>query len=303
MNSRILIVDDEPNILQGLQRMLRSYRDRCEFEFAGGAAEALDVLARVPCDAVISDLRMPGMDGAELLWEVRERSPASLRVILTGQTDRQVFLKSVEPAHQYLTKPCSPEVLRASVERVLELPRWLPDPSLRVDVGRLCTVPGSPHVVGELRKELAKPEPSVDRVVDLFSRGIAISAKLYQIATCALSATDFEPGEAARQLGMGFLRDLSLLPQVFRGIDPARVAEFGLEDLMRSERPCMEEIGRLVLVEVRPEECLRILASGLPRMEAERRILGVTHAEVGAYLLALWGFPERMVAGIAAHAD
>jgi YesN/AraC family two-component response regulator len=105
MNLHILFVDDELNVLQGLQRMLRVMRHEWNMAFAQSGQEALDILSKESFDVVVSDMRMPGMDGAQLLNEVMKRYPQIVRIVLSGQSDREMVLKSVRPAHQYLSKP------------------------------------------------------------------------------------------------------------------------------------------------------------------------------------------------------
>ena len=98
---RILFVDDEPNVLQGLQRVLRPLRHEWEMEFAGGAAQALTCLEKGSFDVVVTDVHMPGMGGPELLEEVKNRYPAAVRIVLSGQSDQETVFRSVGPAHRY----------------------------------------------------------------------------------------------------------------------------------------------------------------------------------------------------------
>src|SRR5690349_3817692 len=97
----ILFVDDEPRILGGLRRMLRAHRDRWDMSFAGGGAEALETMRDRPCDVIVSDYRMPGIDGATLLAHVRDNYPGTARVILSGQTNEDSLLKIIMLAHRF----------------------------------------------------------------------------------------------------------------------------------------------------------------------------------------------------------
>lgn len=80
---RILFVDDEPNVLQGLKRMLRSQRHEWEMDFAGNGDEALARLKGMPFDIIVSDMRMPGIDGVQLLNMVKTLYPGMVRFILS----------------------------------------------------------------------------------------------------------------------------------------------------------------------------------------------------------------------------
>jgi len=114
---KILFVDDEPQILQGLQRMLRALRGEWDMGFVEGGAEALSLLQREPFDVVVTDMRMPGMDGVQLLRELKLRFPGVIRIVLSGYSDQEMVLKSVPLAHQFLSKPCSPEILISTINQ------------------------------------------------------------------------------------------------------------------------------------------------------------------------------------------
>jgi DNA-binding NtrC family response regulator len=121
--NRILFVDDEPAILDAIRRSLRSHRARWQMEFAPSAACALDVLAADTVDVIVTDFRMPEMDGGQLLTVVRERWPHTARLILSGYSGLQELLTTGGLAHEYLNKPCSSEDLEDAIERALSLTR------------------------------------------------------------------------------------------------------------------------------------------------------------------------------------
>ena len=114
----ILFVDDEPKILAGLRRMLRTHRTRWDMSFAEGPEAALAVLRDRVCDVIVTDYRMPGMNGAELLSHVRDRYPGTARVILSGQTSEDSLASVVTLADELLTKPTTSEQLIATVQRL-----------------------------------------------------------------------------------------------------------------------------------------------------------------------------------------
>ncbi|MEW5976220.1 MAG: HD domain-containing phosphohydrolase [Acidobacteriota bacterium] len=107
----ILCVDDEPNILEAYQRALRK---QFGIETATGGLEGLSLLAeKGPFAVVVSDMRMPGMDGVQFLARVREQAPDTVRIMLTGNADLQTAIEAVNEGHifRFLTKPCPPELL------------------------------------------------------------------------------------------------------------------------------------------------------------------------------------------------
>lgn len=119
LKKRILFVDDEPAVLAGLQAVLRRDSRRWDIVFAVGAAHALEELRRNPFDAVVSDFRMPGIDGATLLLLVWQECPRTARIMLTGDVD-DAALFAVRPAlHTLLFKPCGIGAIRDAIERGL----------------------------------------------------------------------------------------------------------------------------------------------------------------------------------------
>ncbi len=117
---RILLVDDEPNVLQGYGRALRR---RFELDMASSGEQALSMLVTSgPYAAVISDMRMPGMDGMDLLSKVRDLSPQTVRIMLTGNADLQTAVDAVNRGQvfRFLTKPCSSEEMAETLWEALD---------------------------------------------------------------------------------------------------------------------------------------------------------------------------------------
>jgi DNA-binding NtrC family response regulator len=116
--SRILLVDDEPFLLDALHMLLRRKRPEWSFRLAPGSAEALDALAEEPADVVVSDLGLPGMDGAALLEQVSQTHPATGRVLLSGLSAAELQARGAI-AHVRLQKPCDTAKLCAAIEQTL----------------------------------------------------------------------------------------------------------------------------------------------------------------------------------------
>jgi response regulator RpfG family c-di-GMP phosphodiesterase len=119
---QILLVDDEIAILDGLRRQLRK---RFQVHTANGGAEALELLQTQPVSVVVSDMRMPQMDGATFLSRVRALYPEMVRILLTGQADAQAAITAVNEGqiYRFLTKPCPPDVLLEEIGNAVELHR------------------------------------------------------------------------------------------------------------------------------------------------------------------------------------
>ena len=118
---RILFVDDESRILDGIARMLHADRARWEMEFAVGGEAALQACERASFDVVVSDMRMPGMDGTAFLTNMRDRYPATARIVLSGHCEVDAATRVVNLAHRFLAKPCKSDELQSAIESVCTL--------------------------------------------------------------------------------------------------------------------------------------------------------------------------------------
>jgi DNA-binding NarL/FixJ family response regulator len=135
MKTRILFVDDEPNVLEGLRNRLHRQRKKWDMHFASSGADALALLATQPMDVIVTDMRMPGMDGAALLAAVKQAYPGMVRIVLSGHAELATALRAVPVAHQFLTKPCEAGVIEATVERACNLQAIITDPVVERVVG------------------------------------------------------------------------------------------------------------------------------------------------------------------------
>ena len=181
MKRRILFVDDEPVLLDGLKRMLRGMRDQWEMTFAVSAEAALEIIKCKPVDVVVTDVRMPGMDGVQLLSQVRDLYPQIVRIILSGTNDKDLIFKSIGSAHQYLSKPCEGETLRATISRACTLRGLLDDKSLVSVVSGIESLPSLPALYEEVVEEANSPNGSLNRVGEIISRDVGMSAKILKI--------------------------------------------------------------------------------------------------------------------------
>ncbi len=330
----ILFVDDEPNVLQGLQRQLHSLRREWQMEFAESGQRALELMAKQPVDVIVSDMKMPGMDGGELLTEVMKHYPQTVRLVLSGQADREAVLQLVGPAHQYLSKPCNPEELRAAINRAMSLRDLLASEQLKRLASRIHCLPSLPALHIQLTEELKRDEPDLERVGQIISEDLGMTTKILQMVNSAffrLPDPVTNARQAAAYLGLANLRALVLSLQVFSQFDQRAVPQFSIERLaqhcratgLRARRiaeleSCeqkveeqyflaglLHDVGKLILAAGLPEEYTGILEqarrTGQPACELEQVEFGATHAEVGAYLLGLWGLPNPVVEAVALH--
>lgn len=331
---RILFVDDEPRVLDGLRRMLHPMRQEWEMAFAGSGLEALQQLDGAPFDVLVTDIRMPGMDGAGLLAEVLKRHPQTVRLVLSGHSDHDVALRALAMAHQCLSKPCDPVVLKTAIHRASTLRHLLAEPSLKRIVSSMTSLPSIPSVYLELMEALQAPDPSIQDVARIIAKDTAMTAKVLQLANSAFFGAQRRFAnlkDAVLYLGSDTVKALVLATGVFSQFDTALCSAFSLEALSRhslaagawarriaeSEQASqrlidhallgglMHDVGKLVFASGLPaqyDSSVRLArAKGVPHLQIERETFGATHAEVGAYLLLLWGMGDELVEAIAFH--
>ncbi len=328
---RILFVDDEFRVLEALQRMLRPLRFEWQMEFASGGEAALALMEANPFDVVVSDMRMPRMDGAALLDQVRERYPQAIRILLSGQSSMSTALRAVTVAHQFLAKPCDGDMLRVAIERACHLQALLNDESVRGCVGSLGDLPALPRTYGGLSQMLSEPEVSLRRIADIVEQDVGMSAKILQLANSAffgVSTAVTNIQMAVSYLGFNTLKYLVLSMEVFRIFTPkSSPPGFSLDDLQRhvtltahivARLPvpkhlvdvavvsCMlHDVGKLIEAWKFPERFGESLQTSAiehrPLYQIEENAYGFSHAEIGAYLLGLWGLPCSVVEAVALH--
>ena len=179
--TKILFVDDEPNVLSGVRRQLRGYRNEWDMSFCESGAEAVELLQKEPHDVVVTDMRMPGMDGAELLQKVRELFPGTVRIVLSGHSDQELTLRAVGPAHQYLTKPCDPESLRCTIQRTIALQDQVANDKVRELVASVDALPTLPCIYQELVEEVTSPMACIEQAGKIIARDLGMSTKILQL--------------------------------------------------------------------------------------------------------------------------
>lgn len=327
----VLFVDDDSSVLSGIKRLTYPMRAQWRVSFAGGGPAAIDIFEADPPDVVVSDMRMPGMDGAALLAIVRERWPGSVRIILSGYADEGAALRSIPVAHRFISKPCDPQTLLATVRSACGLQERIGRPELRHLVGGLGSLPAAPGLYTAITAALGRPDVSAQQLASIIQRDPGCTAKLLQLTNSAFfglarSVTDLQ--NAVAYLGLASVRDVVLALEsaaLFNVATPASaqlanevsahslaVAAAARELVPPPQAQAafaaglLHDIGRLVLAAVVPEQFRAVeedLRNGVELRVAEDNRFGASHAEVGGYLLRLWDLPFTLVAPVVRHHD
>jgi putative nucleotidyltransferase with HDIG domain len=331
---RILFVDNDSSVIEELKKMLYPMCDVWETKFAVSGEEALNFMAESPFDVVVSDMHMPEMNGVELLDAVMEHYPETVRIIHSRLSDKEMALRSVKSAHQFLMKPCSAETMKFTIERTCKLRDLLRNEALKKIVTGIKDLPSYPTLYGLIVREMQSKEASLKKVGYIISQDVSMSAKILQVVNSAffgLPQKIADPQQAAVYLGIDTLKALVLSVDVFSSFtEDAESCGFSLAEMTRHSlmtgrlakdiaraittdgkvaeeamiAGILHDIGKLILLKV-PRQYKQVddfvKQNECSRVDAEYAVMKTSHAELGAYLLGLWGIPDNVVEAIAFH--
>jgi HD-like signal output (HDOD) protein len=303
--TRVLFVDDEPLLLRSLERTLRVQKLAWETRFVESAAAALDLLAREPVDVVITDLRMPDVDGVELLTEIQREYPRITRLVLSGQVGTEECLRVMRVAHQCLAKPCNFASLRHVVQRIAWGRSLVADADLAEAMTALSSLPTPPQLHAEVCAAL-KRGAGLAELARFIGRDLASSAKLIQIVNSAFFAREGKIPTVPRALtilGADVIRDLLPSVEVFRAFTGGSEAVARLEADQR-HAALVAQVARAVAP---PQLANDAFIAGMLHEIGEVVLVALgkhgDHAKVGAFLLAMWGIDDRIVDAVAYHRE
>ncbi len=332
--NRILFVDDEVALLRVMKMGMRAMANDWDMHFVENGEQALELIEQQAFDVVITDMRMPGMNGAQLLNHVFRLHPQTVRIVLSGYAELSEVMKCVGLTHQYLDKPCSLDDLKDCLRRVTNVQSHISNEKIRAVTAGVKNLPSLPHIYLQIAEAIQSPTASTDRIADIASQDPALCAKLLQLSNSAFfgfSRKVFTVDEAVQLLGVGIIQSLALATPLFSAFDQAKCPDFPLDQIWDHSAQTaalgrklfnhhvadshlaeqafaagiLHDIGKIILADSLPQEYAAILeesrATKTPLFEIERQHFATTHAEVGAYLLAIWGLPIPLVEAVASH--
>lgn len=330
MKYTVLFVDDETRILERMKRQLEPFRDEFDYRFASSGSDALAMLAQGSYHVIVADMIMPGMNGAELLAEAKRRHPEVVRMILSAHAERENAMRAVPVAHQFLSKPCHPDRLNEVIRRSADLRLLLAENELAGIVGNVGSLPSPPAIFTSLTQTLADPDSSIRDVAGIVEQDPAMVAKVLQLVNSAFFGLGRHLNtiqDAVGFLGMKMIRNLTLSLKVFhsfgddfpKGFDPEAERHHTLtvanltRSIIREESVrddaflagILHDIGKLLIATRRKEEFGEMIResseTGVPLVVLEAKNWEITHAQIGAYLLGIWGIPLAIVEAVAHH--
>jgi DNA-binding NarL/FixJ family response regulator len=313
---RTLFVDDEPRILDGLRRSLRGKRNEWEMAFAAEGSQALEMLAQEPYDVVVSDMRMPRMNGAELLTIVSREHPQIARVVLSGHIEPETAIQVAVAGHRFLTKPAEVECLTTVIEQLLQRTSGGHQAAARRMAGAVRAIPSLPEHTGRIAA-LLTPDATMSDAVHTVMHDIGLTAKLLQLSTSSFFSASPRNSSVESIVNAMGLPMVQAVAQAGHALQPAGAWDPEIEQHLRqtwrhamatatlagavaspANRPhaqaaaLLQDVGQLV--------CLAAIGTdqraGVDLSRQTRD--GVPFRDVGVELLHLWGLPVPVITAV-----
>lgn len=331
MKKNILFVDDDDKVISGLKLSLRKYRKEWNFVSALSGDEGLTKLDEMQFDCIVSDMKMPGMSGAEFLGKAKQISPNSKRFILSGEADNEQILNALPVTHQFLSKPCSADFIIDTLKRSFELDTLIEDSDIKSILNDIDILPVRPEIFAKLNNKMNEEDSSLADMADIISEDLGISSKILKVVNSAFFALAREmtnTHDAVSYLGMTTTKNLVLMYESSSAFDLKAIKKFSIEaeyeqslkvaNLVKKlfdnkslaedafSAGMLHRIGRLILAQYFPDKFQIIHdhqdCSTKINDAIEIEVVGITHGQIGAYLLGVWGLPMNIVQGLARQA-
>lgn len=334
-NESILFVDDEIQILNSLKRVF-SGSGFITYTAKSGD-EALSILAKETIDLVITDVRMPGMNGYELLKEVKAKYPSTIRMVLSGYTDENlvVQIQRYSLAKRYLLKPWKNQELIQTVEQVFSVEKVLKNRNLLELVNKIEFLPSLGNTYLRF-SSLVEQNADMSEIAKTIECDQSLAAKILQVANSAIyGLRTGSVRQAITYLGLNNVKNILLGTNTFennKGANSTRLKK-DIDILWKhavttnqmltylynrmlghpipeicSMAGLLHDIGKVVMINNYTDRYLKAAAAIKNKKDLfyyyeQMEFIDVTHQEIGAYLLNWWELPQLMVESALYHHD
>jgi len=328
---KILFVDDEQDVLDGIKRMLNVKKNEWELYFSSNPREAIELLKN-NFDIAVIDLIMPEIDGIHILKLLAEKYPQTIRFAFTGTNNKELITDTINLAHQLLSKPTTRTEIINRIEKALRLKKLFTNKNLAALITGENRLPTLPENYFKMQNELEKEYPSLKIISQIVEKDMTMTAQVLRLVNSAFFSIPKEITsiqEAVNMLGINVIKSIVLYVELFnftknlnsKIIKQLNIWQHSIKIGLWSKAlfsilfpkeitsdsayiaGLLHDIGYLIIsqmenydVEIRAK-----LKEGLEIFEAEKNIFNANHAEVGAYLLSVWNLPEPVIRAVANH--
>lgn len=335
VKKRVLMVDDDSNVLDAYRRLCRSQRDLWDVTYCSSGPDALAQLRAQPFDVLVTDMQMPGMNGAELMAQAVEVAPGVARIVLSSYASMSSSIEASDLAHQLLNKPCDVDALREAIDHSCQIQSMISSERVKQAIGRVGRLPSPSTLYYELNQALQKATTDMAMITHIIEQDMAIAAKLLQLVNSSIFGLRRRIAsleQAVTMLGVRQIRDMVLATHVFESF-PKRKDDRGLNlERLRNHSVSVGKLARSIMLEQGDSRdhadqafvsgllhsfgMLVLAANGFEKYnkavdycrrknrtltEVEKVLFDITHAEAGAYILGLWKIPPVIVEAVLMH--
>lgn len=329
----ILFVDDNKGFLKIAEQAFVD-RDNWVFTYCHSGKEALDLVCKNYYDLVITDMRMKDVKGSTILEKVKEISPKTIRFIISGYSNRDYIVETVNCADQFLSKPFTVKKFDEAIRVALKSFETIDNKEFDKIGAYFDEIPTLPKLYTELTNVIQDKNSSMLDIVKVIEKDIVVTAKVMQLANSALFGnynTITKLSSAVSKLGLQTIKSIVISKDLFHSFGKVDIKTFEIHsiykhsflvsrlsqkialNLNRSDEELnnlamasmLHDIGKIILIMNKKNEYRRIMKALKTEktnlVTLEKEILGISHAEVGAYLLKRWNMPDEIVNIIQNH--
>lgn len=327
----ILFVDDEPNILHGLNRSLRSLRHEWKMDFVDNGSKAIDFVTNNKVDIIVSDMRMPGMNGADLLAYIQQYHPLIVRIILSGQATHETIIKAASSAQYYITKPCTTEILISCITQACKLIHSNLNTEDKVACSKTQYLPRSYRLTQQIISSLSNPSLDIEALTEIVKKDISMASKALHLVNTGFFGNSNQIcsiAEVTGILGVDILRELykeSIVHDAssYNQYDPfllpieqhsVKLAELSFSIAAASDfancqlqatytAALLHKVGDIIKVKVHRDKCASnngslenaSLENLTHSADNDRLVNGSGSSSIEAYMLMSWGLPGIII--------
>lgn len=301
MQPVVLFVDDEPNLIAGMKRATRKFRDKWDMHFAIGAEEALKIIGEIQVNTVVTDMRMPGIDGAQLLRKISKNWPSIVRIVLSGEADAITACDTVGRSHLFLSKPCEYEKLFGAIQQPFNRSAELASIGFNGNVAFFDCIRAKSGNLVRLKNLLNHDNTDMERICALIMSDTSLAVRVLQIANSSyfgrpVYTSNIE--KAVKRLGADVLRAIVNADRFGKEFDSPYIGQHGPTEAALAAQKVAADMGG------GDQACALAYTTALFSKLGQATLIDTNdeselgfrdHADLPVFLAAIMGLPEELL--------